>query len=39
MNYQFTEEEALEIAMQLTDAQAEEIAAAIRLLLDASNVA
>lgn len=39
MNYQFTEEEALEIAMQLTNDQAEEIAAAIRLLLDASNVA
>lgn len=39
MNYQFTEEEALEIAMQLTDDQVEEIAAVLRLLLDASNFA
>lgn len=39
MNYHFTEEEALEIAMQLTDNQAAEIAAALRYLLDASNVA
>ena len=39
MDGKFTPEEALEIAMKLTDAQADEIAAAIRLLLDASNVA
>lgn len=39
MDGKFSPEEAQEIAMQLTDAQAEEIAAAIRLLLDASNVA
>ena len=39
MEGKFSPEEARKIAMQLTDAQAEEIAAAIRLLLDASNVA
>lgn len=39
MNYHFTEEEALEIAMQLTNDQAAEIADALRFLLDASNVA
>lgn len=39
MDGKFSQEEARKIAMQLTDAQAEEIAAAIRLLLDASNVA
>ena len=39
MDGKFSPEEARKIAMQLTDAQAEEIAAAIQLLLDASNVA
>lgn len=39
MDGKFSQEEAQKIAMQLTDSQAEEIAAAIRFLLDASNVA
>lgn len=39
MNYQFTEEEALKIAMQFTNDQAAESAAVLRFLLDASNVA
>lgn len=39
MDGKFSQEEALEIAMQLTDDQAAEIAAALQILLDASNVA